>query len=82
MACSLMCVNLNPEPFVQKSNPKSQWVVGLSPREAAFMAQMPFTVEVPGLNVMIAHAGLVPGVAPKRQRLQDVYRVGQKLTLS
>ena len=64
---------------LQDSNPKSQWVVGMSPQEAAYLAAMPFTVRVPSLNIIIAHAGLVPGVTIKRQRLQDLYWVSVSL---
>ena len=60
---------------MQNSQSKYQWVMGLSKQEASFMAQMPFTLTVPGLCVVIAHAGLVPGVPTAQQRLQDVYRV-------
>lgn len=61
-------------PCVQEDS-KYQWVLTLTPKEAAFMAQMPFTVTVPSLNIIIAHAGLVPGVPIAHQRLTDVYRV-------
>lgn len=47
----------------------------MSQQEAAYLAAMPFTVRVPSLNIIITHAGLVPGVSIKRQRLQDLYRV-------
>jgi hypothetical protein len=38
------------------------WITELSPEERLFLERLPFTILIPLLNVIVVHAGLVPGV--------------------
>ena len=54
---------------------KYAWVTGLSADDAAWMAELPFTLSVPSRNIIIAHAGVLPGVPLSHQSLADLYTV-------
>ena len=57
------------------SQAKYAWVTGLSPEDAAWMAELPFTLSVPSRRIIIAHAGVLPGVPLPQQSLGDLYTV-------
>ena len=38
------------------------WITELSAEERLFLEQLPFTISIPMLNVIVVHGGLVPGI--------------------
>ena len=55
---------------------KYGWVKGLAEEDAAWLAELPFTLSVPSRRIIVAHAGLLPGVPLDKQSLNDIYTVG------
>ncbi len=55
---------------------KNAWVTGLSADDAAWMAELPFTLSIPSRRIIVAHAGVLPGVPLAQQSLADLYTVG------
>ena len=49
------------------------FVRNLTEKDARFLREMPWTLEVPALRAVAVHAGLVPGVAVDDQRPSDVF---------
>eukprot|EP00873_Tetraselmis_striata_P038153 jgi/Tetstr1/458417/TSEL_044852.t1 len=54
---------------------KHAWVKNLSEEDAAWMSALPFTIAIPCYNIMIVHAGLVPGVPLQDQSCTDMYKM-------
>ena len=54
---------------------KYAWVTGLSAEDAAWMAELPFTLSIPSRRIIITHAGVLPGVPLSQQSLADLYTV-------
>lgn len=50
----------------------ADWVKGLTHDDVAWMEQQPFTLRLRE-SLCIVHAGLVPGIKLKQQRLKDLY---------
>ena len=48
------------------------WITELSAEEQLFLQQLPFTISIPSLNVVVVHGGLVPGVKLLDQRPHDM----------
>lgn len=38
------------------------WIKDLTTREIEFLSDLPYTIYIPGLNIIVVHAGLVPGI--------------------
>ena len=51
------------------------WVGGLAAEDAAWLAELPFTLSLPSRRVLVSHAGLLPGVPLPQQALDDMYTV-------
>ena len=51
---------------------KYAWVRNLSNEDIAYLQELPYTISVPSLNVIIVHAGLVPGISLKEQDLTNM----------
>lgn len=49
------------EPGMDLPN-KYSWIRHLSVDERVFLEQLPFTISIPSLNVIVVHGGLLPGV--------------------
>ena len=60
----------NPNPFFHYS-----WVKDMSEKQARYLDAMPFTITIPKLNILIAHAGIVPGIPLQQQKLVDLYKM-------
>mmetsp|Transcript_15576 Transcript_15576/g.47025 ORF Transcript_15576/g.47025 Transcript_15576/m.47025 type:complete len:368 (+) Transcript_15576:133-1236(+) len=56
----------------KKVKDKHAWVRGLTSADAAWIAQLPFSLRL-RRTLCIVHAGLVPDVKLKRQNLQNLY---------
>ena len=54
---------------------KYAWATGLSAEDAAWMAELPFTLSIPSRRIIVAHAGVLPGVPLPQQSLADLYTV-------
>lgn len=50
-----------------------RWVGGLAAEDAAWLAELPFTLSLPSRRVLVSHAGLLPGVPLPQQALDDMY---------
>ena len=50
-----------------------RWTAELSEEDIAFMSELPFSIDIPEHNVVVVHAGLVPGVDMSAQRMEDMY---------
>lgn len=55
-----------------KFPPKYEWVQKLSDRDIAYLRELPYTIAIPSLNVVIVHAGLIPGTALAEQNLTNM----------
>lgn len=51
---------------------KHYWVDGLTAEDAAWLGRLPFTLRLRD-TTLVVHAGMVPGVPRKKQKLQDLY---------
>jgi hypothetical protein len=52
--------------------PLYAFVTDLTPKDAGYLASLPFTVRLPEYGVAVAHAGLVPGIKVNNQDLRAV----------
>ncbi|XP_041348921.1 putative metallophosphoesterase YNL217W isoform X2 [Gigantopelta aegis] len=46
-----------------------QWINDLSSEDLAFIRRLPYTIHIPSLKSIVVHAGLVPGIPPKKHSL-------------
>jgi hypothetical protein len=51
---------------------KREVILGLTPEEWAWLEALPYYIEVPEHNVVVVHAGLVPGVPLQEQKKRDM----------
>ena len=54
---------------------KSKWLQELGEERANWLAQLPFSLSVPSLNLLVVHAGLIPGIPLKEQSLKTLTEV-------
>ncbi|KAL4439849.1 hypothetical protein ABPG75_002850 [Micractinium tetrahymenae] len=54
---------------------KHHWVPGLEESLAALLADLPFTLQLPAYNVILVHAGLVPGMPLEQQLWTDLEKM-------
>ena len=65
---------------------KYHWIYDLSNEDLKFIRSLPYTIEIPCLNSLVVHAGLVPGTALHEQclismtNMRNIYFDGEKLT--
>ena len=50
-------------------------MVGLGPKEAALLQELPFTIGLTAYGALVVHAGLVPGRQLDRQAMFDMIKV-------
>ena len=68
----------------QKYKSTAAWVKDLQPEDVQYLESLPYTISVPLYNVIVVHAGLVPGVPVNSQRpvdmttMKDVRKRGDK----
>ncbi len=48
------------------------WIIELSPEERLFLEQLPCTISIPLLSVIVVHGGLVPGIKLLDQKPHDM----------
>ncbi|RHZ08317.1 hypothetical protein DYB31_004343 [Aphanomyces astaci] len=58
-----------------KDDARYEYTDGLSAADIAFLEQLPFTIDLPEINTMVVHAGVVPGVPLEEQSLGMLYRM-------
>lgn len=51
---------------------KNSWIRTLKEEDIAFLSDLPYTIEIPSLETIIVHAGLVPGKTLESQILYDM----------
>lgn len=52
--------------------PKYSWVSNLSDDDIGYLRELPYTISIPSLSVIIVHAGLVPGIPLTEQELTNM----------
>uniref|UniRef100_A0A383VP43 Calcineurin-like phosphoesterase domain-containing protein n=1 Tax=Tetradesmus obliquus TaxID=3088 RepID=A0A383VP43_TETOB len=58
---------------------KYHWVGLLEPEDVQFLARLPFSLQVQGYNILVVHAGLVPGVPLQQQELTMLIKMRELL---
>ncbi|KAF6254526.1 Metallo-dependent phosphatase-like protein, partial [Scenedesmus sp. NREL 46B-D3] len=58
---------------------KYHWVGAMEPADVQFLASMPFSLEVQGYDILVVHAGLVPGVPLQQQDLASLIKMRELL---
>lgn len=53
-----------------------KWLEQLGDSRAEWLRQLPFSLSIPSLNLLVVHAGLIPGVPVKQQSLKTLTEVG------
>lgn len=51
---------------------KYTWIAALSFEDQAFLEELPYTITIPSLNIVVVHGGLVPGVKLQEQLPQNM----------
>jgi hypothetical protein len=51
---------------------KYEWVRKLSDRDIAYLRELPYTIAIPSLDILIVHAGLIPGIMLTEQDLTNM----------
>ncbi|XP_062576918.1 bis(5'-nucleosyl)-tetraphosphatase PrpE [asymmetrical]-like [Saccostrea cucullata] len=51
---------------------KYEWVPKLSEKDITYLQELPYTISIPSINVIIVHAGLIPGVDLFKQNLTNM----------
>lgn len=54
---------------------KHDWVKGLEPEDASWLAHLPWTISLPSHGLTVVHAGLVPEIPLEHQLLPDLYHM-------
>jgi len=54
---------------------KSKWARQMTESQAGFLAEMPFTISIPELKIVIVHAGVIPGLPIQQQNLEDLFKM-------
>jgi len=55
--------------------PSYEYVHDLTAADVAFLEQLPYTLALPDLGVLVVHAGVVPGRPLAEQHLQDLFKM-------
>ena len=69
-----------------RDNPSDQlparyhWVTCFSDSDVEYLTQLPYSIEIPSLNAIIVHAGLVPGITLPEQTLTDMTHMRNIIT--
>ena len=54
---------------------KNEWIKELTEKEIAYLISLPYTIAIPSSNMIIVHAGLVPGVPINSQKIVDLVNI-------
>jgi len=60
------------DPSAQQENAAYTWVKDLQPEDVEFLFNQPYTISIPRYNIIVVHAGIVPGVPLDSQRPIDM----------
>lgn len=52
--------------------PKNEWIKQLTYDHIHYLSQLPYTISIPKLNIIVVHAGLLPNVELDQQNLDDL----------
>ena len=58
-----------------------KWLEHLGDSRAEWLRQLPFSLSIPSLNLLVVHAGLIPGMPLKKQSLKTLTEVGPSVCL-
>ena len=61
--------------YAAKDEPM-KWLEQLGDSRAEWLRQLPFSLSIPSLNLLVVHAGLIPGIPLKQQSLKTLTEVG------
>ena len=53
-----------------------RWLEHLGDSRAQWLRQLPFSLSIPSLDLLVVHAGLIPGIPLKQQSLKTLTEVG------
>lgn len=53
----------------------ARWVAELGDDRAVWLGELPFSVSLPSLNLLVVHAGLIPGIPLRKQSLKTLTEV-------
>ncbi|CAK4082877.1 unnamed protein product [Aphanomyces euteiches] len=56
-------------------DPRYDYVNLFSAEDVEFLEQLPFTIDLPEINALVVHAGIVPGVPLEKQSLSSLYKM-------
>lgn len=51
---------------------KNKWIKELSEEEINYLISLPYTISIPSLNIIIVHAGIVPGLSLSSMSVPDL----------
>lgn len=54
------------------------WLTGLGDDRACWLGELPFSLSLPSLNLIVVHAGLDPGIPLKKQSLKTLTEASQR----
>ena len=57
----------------------AKWLTELGDERAVWLGELPFSISLPSLNLIVVHAGLVPGIPLKQQSLKTLTEVRRSL---
>lgn len=57
-----------------------KWLEHLGDTRAEWLRQLPFSLSVPSLDLVVVHAGLIPGIPLKQQSLKTLTEVWCELS--
>ncbi|XP_071946279.1 bis(5'-nucleosyl)-tetraphosphatase PrpE [asymmetrical]-like [Antedon mediterranea] len=49
-----------------------EWIKELSEENISYLQELPYTITIPSHNVIVVHAGLLPGTPLEKQKLKDM----------
>jgi len=69
-----ICLEASPSKYHQE-NTALTWVKDLQRADVEFLRSLPYTISVPSYNIIVVHAGLVPGVPLHSQHSADMTKM-------
>jgi hypothetical protein len=59
---------------------KNKWIKELTRNQIDYLVSMSYTIRIPSLNLMVVHAGLVPGVPLQSQHFENMVNMRNLIT--
>lgn len=58
--------------YVDTLTEKYTWISNLDEKDIEYFSELPYTIEIPSLNAIVVHAGLIPGLPLELQDLNNM----------